>query len=314
MAANLAMKGFVALCFDPIGQGEREQTYSPQLDAPLAGWSVPEHIQMGAQTQLIGEGLARYFIWDAMRSLDYLASRPDVDSSRIGAAGCSGGGALTTFLGGLDPRVKVVIPACYPSSFQLLFPTWGPDVEMLLPRFLASGLDTADFVELSAPTPWLLQSTEHDQYHFSHQGVQLVYREARDWYALYGAQDKVGFMVGPGSHGMPLEAREAVYRWMIRYLKNGQGDFHEQPVKMYTNHQLLVTASGNVENEPGSRKLYQVLRTDFEARKQPGTIPELLTELRQLKIPTDRIPRALLCGCLPKAGLRVYIPRRKELP
>ncbi|HET7215005.1 MAG TPA: acetylxylan esterase [Terriglobia bacterium] len=287
MAANLALKGFVVLCFDPIGQGEREQTYSPQLDAPLAGWSVPEHIQMGAQTMLLGQGLARYFIFDAMRSVDYLASRPDVDASRNGAAGCSGGGALTTFLGGLDPRVKVVIPACYPSSFQTLFPTSGPDVEMLLPRFLESGLDTADFVELSAPTPWLLQSTEHDEYHFSHSGVRMVYDEARKWYALYGAQDKVGFMVGPGSHGMPLEAREAVYQWMIRYLKNGQGDYHEQPAEMYTNHQLLVTASGNVENEPGSKKLYQILRAEYEARQKPGTIPEMLARLRQLKIPTD---------------------------
>src|SRR5690242_4650514 len=288
MAANLAMKGFVVLCFDPIGQGEREQTYSAQLDAPLAGWSVPEHIQMGAQAQLIGEGLARYFIFDAMRSLDYLSSRPDVDASRIGAAGCSGGGALTTFLAGLDPRVKVVIPACYPSSFQTLFATSGPDVEMVLPRFLASGLDTADFVELSAPVPWLLQSTEHDEYHFSHEGVRLVYDEARNWYALYGAQDKLGFMIGPGSHGMPLKAREAVYQWMIRYLKNGQGDFHEQPVEMYTNHQLQVTASGNVENEPGSRKLYELLRAEFEARKRPGTVAELLAKLRELKILTDR--------------------------
>ncbi|TAM81968.1 MAG: hypothetical protein EPN47_11250 [Acidobacteria bacterium] len=288
MATNLAMKGFVVLCFDPIGQGEREQTYSPQMDAPLAGWSVPEHIQMGAQAQLIGEGLARYFIFDAMRSLDYLSSRPDVDASRIGAAGCSGGGALTTFLGGLDPRVKVVIPACYPSSFQTLFATSGPDVEMLLPRFLESGLDTADFVELSAPTPWLLQSTEHDEYHFSYEGVRQVYDEARNWYALYGAQDKVGFMVGPGSHGMPLEAREAVYQWMIRYLRNRQGDFHEQPVEMYTSHQLQVTASGNVEDESGSRKLFQVLRAEFDARKKPGTVPELLAKLRQLGIPTDR--------------------------
>ncbi len=120
LAANLAMKGFVVLCFDPIGQGERVQTYSRQLDAPLAGWSVPEHIEMGAQAQLIGQGLARYFIWDAMRSIDYLASRPDVDASRIGAAGCSGGGALTTFTGGLDPRLKVVIPACYPSFFPVV--------------------------------------------------------------------------------------------------------------------------------------------------------------------------------------------------
>jgi dienelactone hydrolase len=287
LAANLAMKGFVVLCFDPIGQGERVQTYSRQLQEPLAGWSVPEHIEMGAQALLIGEGLARYFVWDAMRSLDYLASRSDVDASRIGAAGCSGGGALTTFTGGLDPRLKVVIPACYPTSFRVLFPTSGPDAEMVFPHFLASGLDTADFVELSAPTPWLLQSTENDEYHFSHEGVRLVYEEAQKWYAIYKAQDKVGFMVAPGWHGMPLVSREAVYQWMIRWLKNGNGDSHEQPVKMYTNHELQVTASGNVENEPGSRKLYQVLIDDFHARQQPGTISELRAELGDLKIQTD---------------------------
>lgn len=287
VAANLAMKGFVVLCFDPIGQGEREQTYSRQLDAPLAGWSVPEHIELGAQAQLIGEGLARYFIWDAMRSIDYLASRPDVDASRIGAAGCSGGGALTTFIGGLDSRLKVVIPACYPSSFQVLFPTSGPDAEMVFPNFLASGLDTADFVELSAPTPWLLQTTEHDQFSFSHEGVHLVYEEARKWYAIYRAQDKVGFLMGPGWHSMPLVSREAIYEWMIRWLKNGQGDSHELPVKMYTNDDLKVTKSGHVEDEPGSRKLYQLLLADFHAREQKRTIPELLAELRNLKIPTD---------------------------
>ena len=290
IAANLAMKGFVVLCFDPIGQGEREQTYSRQLDAPLAGWSVPEHIGMGAQAQLIGEGLARYFIWDAMRSLDYLASRSDVDASRIGAAGCSGGGALTTFTGALDSRLKVVIPGCYPTSFQLLFPTegtGGPDAEMVFPSLLASGLDTADFVELSAPTPWLLLSTEHDQYNFIHEGVQLVYQEAREWYAIYRAQDNVGFLVGQGWHGMPLTSREAVYEWMIRWLKHGQGDFREQPVKMYTNHELLVTASGNVENEAGSRKLYQQLLADFHAKEHHGTVPELMAELRNLKISTD---------------------------
>lgn len=286
MAANLAMKGFVVLCFDPIGQGERVQTYSRELDAPLSGWSVPEHIEMGAQAQLIGQGLSRYFIWDAKRSVDYLVSRPDVDSSRIGAAGCSGGGALTTFVGGLDPRLKVVIPACYPSSFRLLFSTFGPDAEMIFPNLLASGLDTADFVELSAPTPWLIQATEQDEYHFSKEGVKMVYDEARKWYSLYGAEDKIGFMVGQGWHGMPLRSREAVYEWMIRWLNNGKGDPHEQSVKMYTNSELQVTRSGNVQDEPGSRKLYQILAAELHANERPGSIPDLLAELRDLNIPS----------------------------
>jgi cephalosporin-C deacetylase-like acetyl esterase len=285
IAANLALKGFVALAFDPIGQGEREQTYSRQLRGPLAGWSVPEHIQLGAQALLIGESSARYFIWDAMRSLDYLASRPDVDSTRMGAAGCSGGGALTTFLGALDPRVKAVVPACYPNSYRLLFSGPDPDPDMTFPRFLASGLDTEDFVELSAPTPWLIEATEGD--YFTPAGARMLYEEAQKWYALYGAQDKLSFLLGPGPHGVPLVSREAIYKWMIRWLKNGQGDSHEQPVKLYTAHELQVTASGHVDDEPESRKVYQLLLDEFQAKKRQETTAELLSELRRLKIPSD---------------------------
>ncbi len=287
IAANLAMKGFVVLCFDPIGQGERVQTYSRQLDAPLAGWSVPEHIELDAQVQLLWQGLARYFIWDAMRSLDYLVSRPEVDASRIGAAGCSGGGALTTFIGALDPRVKAVVPACYPSSFKTLFSTSGPHGEMTFPHFLASGLDTADFVELSAPKPWLLQATERDQFGFSHEGVQLVYKEAQYFYGLYHARDNVEFLVSPGDHGMPLASREAVYQWMIRWLKDGKGDFHEQPVKMFSDGELRVTRTGHVEDEPGARKLYKLLADELQVRAKDQPVQDLRAELGWLGIATD---------------------------
>jgi len=285
LAANLALKGFISLAFDPVGQGEREQTYDPQLKEPAAGWSVNEHIHAEAQSNLVGEGVARYFIWDAKRSIDYLVSRPDVDSTHIGAAGCSGGGALTTFVGALDARIKVVIPACFPNSYRLLFTGSYPGSEMGIPGALAEGLDTADFVELSAPVPWLIQATKQD--YFTPPGAKLVYDEARRWYGLYGAEDRVEMFVGPGGHGTPLVSREAVYRWMVRWLKDGHGDFHEQPVKLYSNHELLVTRTGRVEDEPGARKLYQLILEDYQAKKSKGTTRGLVAKLRSLKIPTD---------------------------
>jgi len=284
-AANLALKGFVVLATDPIGQGEREQSYDPQLSGPLGGWSVPEHIQAGAQCILIGESAARFFIWDAKRGIDYLVSRPDVDPTRLGAAGCSGGGALTTFIGALDPRLKAVVPACYPNSYQLLFAGPDPDTEMSFPNFLGSGLDVADYVELTAPTPWLIQATEGD--YFTPPGTRLVYEEARHWYGVYGAEDKLAFFIGPGPHGTPLASREAVYQWMIRWLKDGHGDFHEQPVHLHSNFDLLVTPTGHVEDIPGSRKLYQLILDDFHAKKRQGTIAELQNELHKLQIPSD---------------------------
>src|SRR5213592_1249981 len=288
LAANLALKGFVSLAFDPAGQGEREQTYNRDIGGALAGWSVNEHLHAGAQRILVSESVARYFVWEAKRALGYLVSRTDVDPNRIGAAGCSGGGALTTFIGALDPRVKAVVPACFPNSYRLLFAGPDPDSEMSWPNLLASGLDTADFVELSAPTPWLIQATEED--YFTPPGAKLVYEEARRWYKLYGAEDKISFFVGPGAHGTPLASREAIYEWMIRWLKDGQGDSHEQPVKLYANHELFVTRSGHVGDEPGSRKLNQLILDDFHAKKRPGTIQELLAELRRLKIPSGAPP------------------------
>jgi hypothetical protein len=156
---------------------------------------------------------------------------------------------------------------------------------MTLPGHLAIGLDTADFVELSAPTPWLIQATEED--YFTPPGAKLVYEEARRWYRLYGAEDKVAFFVGPGGHGTPLVSREAVYRWLIRWLNDGRGDSHELPVKIYTNHELLVTKTGRVEDEPGSRKVYQLILDTLQAKRKPGTTAGLSAELRNLKIPTD---------------------------
>jgi len=289
IAANLAMKGFVALAFDPIGQGEREETYDRLTSRPAAGWSVNEHSHTGAQAMLVGEGLARYFIWDAMRSLDYLDTRADVDSTRIGAAGCSGGGALTAFIGGLDPRIKAAVPACYPSSYRLLYIVHGgPDAEMSFPQSIANGLDIADFMEMSAPTPWLVMETEND--YFPAAGAKLVADEARRFFSLYGAEDKVDLFVGHGPHGTPLENREAIYKWMIRWLKNGQGDFREQPVHVYTNFELRVTRTGHVEDLPGSRKVYQLLMDEYHAHRRPGTVPEMEAELRRLGIPTEGSP------------------------
>ena len=285
LAANLALRGFVVLAFDPIGQGEREQTWDPRVDRPLAGWSVPEHIQAGAQSILVGESVARYFIHDARRALDYLASRPEVDPLSLGAVGCSGGGALTTFIGALDPRIKAVAPACFVNSYRLLFAGPDPDSEMSPPRLLSSGLDMADYVELSAPTPWLILATAGD--YFTPAGAQLVYEEARRWFGLYGAEDKLRFFTGSGPHGTPLETREAIYEWMIRWLKQGKGDLHEQPVRIYTSHELLVTKTGHVDDEPGSRKLYQLISDEFRARKQQGTIGGLMAELRALGVASD---------------------------
>jgi len=290
MAATLAAKGFVALAYDPVGLGERMQSFDRQIGRSIAGCCTNEHLHAGAQSILIGQSVARYFIWDAMRALDYLLSRPEVDPARAGAAGCSGGGCLTTYIGALDPRIKAAAPACFLNSFRLLYTGPFPDTEMSLPGFLGAGMDHADFLEMAPLTPWLIQATEGD--FFTPPAVRMVYEEARHFYGIYGAEDKVQYFLGPGPHGTPLETREKMYAWMIRWLKDGQGDPREQDVTIYADHDLQVTKSGQVEDE-GSRKLYEVIREEFRARRQPRSVAELLAELRRLQVPTDGRPPAV---------------------
>jgi len=292
LAANFALKGFVAFAFDPIGQGERIQAYDPRVGGTLGGWCTEEHFQAGAQSILAGETLARYMIWDSKRALDYLASRPEVVAERIGCTGCSGGGTLATYASALDPRIKVAAPACWMNSYRALFAGPVGDSEQNLPNFISAGLDETDYVELFAPKPWLIVSTIED--FFPLEGARTVYQEARGWYRLYHAEDHIDWAVGPGPHGTPQALRERIYDWMIRWLKDGQGDIHEEPVEMGSDHELLVTASGQVTTELHSREIYEVIRERFESRREKGArnSQELFGEVRRLMSPLQETPIA----------------------
>lgn len=313
VAANLAAKGFIALSYDPIGQGEREQTYLPQLGRALSGGGGNEHLELGARSILIGQSVARYFIFDATRAVDYLVSRPDVDPDRIGVTGCSGGGAITTYVGVFEPRIKVAAAGCFINSFRTLFTGPTADSEMSFPAFLASGLDMADFFEAATPLPWLMMATTEDYFHPD--GARAVYTEAHRWYELYGAGDRIRFFVGTGPHGTPVDSREEIYRWMIRWLANGKGDSRDQPVKLYTNLELQVTGSGNVDGEPGSRKLYQIIADEFHARKQKRSISELVAELERLGVPsTGPAPSVITTSRTKDSDLRIEEIRFESEP
>lgn len=295
IAANLAMKGFVVLAYDPIGQGERLVAYDRRLGRSLAGGATEQHFMAGAQSVLAGESFARYRIFDGKRALDYLASRLEVDPERIGCTGCSGGGTLTTYISALDERVKAAAPACYLTSFRVLFSGPVGDSEQSLPNFLSSGLDQTDYVELFAPKPWLIASTIED--FFPLEGARQIYEEARRWYRIYGAEERIGWVVGPGPHGTPLPVREAIYEWMIRWLKNGEGDFREEPVETLPDHVLFATASGQVSEE-GSREIHEIILERFRSRQSKGelNVKELLDYLRGLMNPTRESPLEVTSG------------------
>lgn len=273
IAGNLALKGFVVLTYDPIGQGERQQAYDKLIGASLLGGSTEQHFLAGAKDILIGRSFARDRIFDGVRALDYLVTRPEVDKDRIGVTGCSGGGTLSTYIAALDPRVKVAAPTCYITSFRDLFRGAVGDSEQSIPGFISSGLDQVDYVESFAPKPWLIGSTEEDFFPIA--GSKMAYEEAKQWYRMLGAEDHLKWVVGPGGHGTPLVVREAIYDWMIRWLNNGEGSSKEQDVPVLPEFKLWVTETGQVSDLPGSRDIYDVIRERFEKEKTQGSKEEL---------------------------------------
>jgi hypothetical protein len=276
IAANLAMKGFVVLAFDPVGQGERVQAWTEMLHGSVLGGSTEQHTTLGAQSLFLGQSFARYRIWDAKRALDYLVSRPEVDSERIGASGCSGGGTVTTYISALDPRIKAAAPACYINTFREVFAGPTGDAEQSLPGFLEAGLDITDYIELFAPKPWLIGSTKED--FFPVAGAQHAFEEAQRWYGWFGADDRVKWVVGPGGHGTPVEVREAIYAWMIRWLNNGSGSSKDEVVELLPEWQLWATPDGHV----GGRELYEYLRDEYTRLRKPLSKEALRTEVARI--------------------------------
>lgn len=256
---SLARRGFVGLAWDPLGQGERSQFYDPDLKESKLGRnrSTTEHTMLGVQCLLLGDNVARYTIWDGIRALDYLLSRPEVDPKRVAVTGNSGGGTHTAYLAALDDRLHVAAPSCYLTSWRRLLETIGPqDAEQSIPPLLGDGLDHADFIHAFAPKPYMILSAVRD--FFSITGARETYAEARRAYSLLGAEQKLGMFEADDGHGYTKPRRLAAYRWLSRWLKGVEDNEPETPVEPETEEALRSTDSGQVMASLGGETVFSL--------------------------------------------------------
>ncbi|WP_369059772.1 acetylxylan esterase [Caulobacter sp. 73W] len=257
---NLAKAGILALIYDEIGMGERLQHYDPELGESKVGRPTGEHSMAYWQTVPVGDHVSRYFIWDAMRGLDYLQSRADVDGARLGAFGCSGGGTVTSFLTALDERVKAAASACYVNTFRHVLAGPGPqEAEQSPPGFIAAGLDVPDWVELAAPRPYAVISTEADFFPF--EGAKAAYEEARRVWGLYGAQDRITWITGPGGHGNLAPVGDKIVGFFGRWLNNDTTQRPFVDIRPPRPEDNLVTATGQVSTSLKGVTLQQINQT-----------------------------------------------------
>jgi len=258
---NFARNGIMALAIDPLGQGERLQYFDPERKTSTIGGSTGEHGEANIPAMLIGEDVARYFINDSMRGIDYLVGRKDVDANRIGAFGCSGGGTSTAYLAALDDRLKAVGVACYITSFQELLPsaTGAQEAEQSIPHFIEQGLDFGDWVEAFAPKPYAIISTTNDMFPF--EGARHTYEESKRIYGIYGAEDQLQWITGPGGHGNLGPISPAILGFFLHHLKGAPaGDAAFAAERPQRAEDLLVTPTGQVSTSIGGETVASIVR------------------------------------------------------
>lgn len=263
VCALAARNGIAALIFDPIEQGERHQWLDENGKPKAAG--THGHNMIGSGSILLGRNTARFEIWDGMRAIDYLQSRPEVDPERIGCTGNSGGGTQTSYLMALDDRIDVAAPACYLCSLfgRLLRDNGAQDAEQNIFGQLAFGMDHADYCIMRAPRPTLMCTATED--FFNIEDAWSSYRYAKRIYDRYRLAEKMSLVETDQRHGFSLHLREAAVRWLTRWLDGRDVPiFEPEDLPILTDAEIQATPEGEVLLLDGARSIFDVNRDEAE--------------------------------------------------
>jgi dienelactone hydrolase len=218
IARHLVERGYVALAPDGIAAGER---IAPGLEA----YDTSEVYRRYPNWNALG-----IMVWESMRAVDFLCTRPECDKQRVGAIGHSHGGYGSIFLGAYDDRVQCVVSSCGllpirddPNPYRWARLQWFVFLPRLRP-YITNGRVPFDFDEvmgLIAPRPLLNCSAWNDEIFPNSQSVVPCMERVRQVYeSIYGAGDRVQNIMHGAGHGFPSEVRERAYGWLDRHLKD----------------------------------------------------------------------------------------------
>jgi acetyl xylan esterase AXE1 len=286
-AILFANNGFVVLVIDPISQGERYQLTDKEGKRVMMGGG--EHMLFNAGGLLAGRGAVADELWDNVRSLDYLASRKEVDTSRIGCLGNSGGGTQTTYFVGFDPRIKVSAPCSYFASRERnLYYMGASDGCQHIPGEGEKKLEIADFMIMAAPKPTLILAGKFD--FVDDVGVQIAFSELQRVYSRLGAPDRCKLFVYEDGHGISKPKREVAVTWFRKWLYHDSTPVKEGDLPVLPEKELFCTTTGQVNTAfPHERTLKEIdlsladrYKTEREAFPARADRPDVIRKVLHL--------------------------------
>ena len=254
MGALLALNGMAAFVIDPIDQGERMQLLDKNGD--YMTWGVDGHLMLGVGSILLGRNTAWFEVYDGMRAIDYLQSRPEIDPERIGCTGNSGGGVQTAYLMSLDNRIKAAAVSCYLHRLSRQVETSFGDAEQNIYAQLAFGMEHADYMMMRAPLPLLVCAATKD--FFDINATWESFRYAKRFYTRLGVPERIALMENDEGHNYNFQQRQAIAHWMKRWLRGEDEPVIEPAIDLIPEQQLRCTPKGEVMLMDGAKNAYDI--------------------------------------------------------
>ncbi|MFC5652775.1 dienelactone hydrolase family protein [Paenibacillus solisilvae] len=208
-AVQLVKRGMVVIAPDVVGFGER------RLDADLLkNPDTPSScFRLSTQLMMLGKTLTGLRVAEAVRALEYLVSRPEVDAGRIGTMGFSGGGLISYAAAALDEQIKAVVLTGFTNTFKDSIFAVNHCIDNYTPGLLTHA-ELPELIGLIAPRPLFLESGKNDRI-FPEEGFKQAAAKIQAIYELEGVPEKLQTDLFPGKH--EISGRIA-YDWLMRTL------------------------------------------------------------------------------------------------
>jgi dienelactone hydrolase len=199
-AEDLTSRGYCALCLDMWCFGER---------------SVRTELDTFKEMLWKGQALLGMMVYDTLRGLDYLVTRPEVDTTRIGTLGMSMGSTMAWWVAALDPRLKLCVDICCLTDYQALIDAHnlkGHGVYYFVPGLLKH-FTTAQINALIAPRPHLATAGNRDDLTPA-AGLDRIERELRGVYQSLGQPANWKLLRYDVGHAEPPEMRRDILAFL----------------------------------------------------------------------------------------------------
>ncbi|MFD0676274.1 MULTISPECIES: dienelactone hydrolase family protein [unclassified Paenibacillus] len=209
-AVQLVQRGMIAIAPEILGFGDRRMLADSAKD-PRKSSSCSS---LSSRLLLYGRTVAGLRLFEAGRALDYLATREDVDTDRIGSMGFSGGGLLASLGSALDERIQAAVICAYTSTFRGSLLSMNHCIDNYLPSILPEA-DLPELIGLIAPRGLFVESGIHDPL-FPIQSVREAVRVLNEIYEAEDAIERFEVDLFPGKH--EVSGRRS-YDWLANKLK-----------------------------------------------------------------------------------------------